>query len=245
MIETEYGSHRFCYRPALTPVDLHRIYELRYQVYVNEWHYERSADHPGGIEKDVYDQHSLHFMAFSDNVLIGTVRIIKNSQIGFPHERHCVITSDLSGVDRDKMGEISRLAVSKDFRRRSYDKDLFEGGNPPEDMFLSDNDVRRKRHEIIIGLFKAMYRESKAIGLTHWIVVTARALQILLRRLGIHFEQIGPDVDYHGTRTPYLICIANVERHLAETNCELLQEFIEGLPDSLKPHCLPSSKKIL
>ncbi|HSW65156.1 MAG TPA: PEP-CTERM/exosortase system-associated acyltransferase [Dissulfurispiraceae bacterium] len=244
MTETMYGSHKFCYRHAVTPVDLHRIYQLRYQVYVNEWHFERIVDHPGGIEKDVYDQHSLHFMAFSDNVLIGTVRIIRNSPIGFPHERHCTITTDLAGLNRQGMGEISRLAVSKEFRRRSYDKEIFEGGPSSEDIFLSDKEVRRKRHEIIIGLFKVMYRESKIVGLTHWIVVTAPALQILLRRLGICCEQIGPEVNYHGMRTPYLICITDVERHLAETNCELLQEFMEELPDSFKPNHLPSNKKI-
>lgn len=233
--KTKRSSYKFCYRPAVTPVDLHRIYQLRYQVYVNEWHFERSADHPGGIEKDVYDQHSLHFMAFSDDELIGTVRIIKNSPIGFPHERHCTVTTDLSGLDRQRLGEISRLAVSKEFRRRRHcDEPLF-GGDATEDFFLSDKDARRRRHEIIIGLFKTMYRESKVIGLSHWIVVTAPALQILLRRLGIWCEQIGPEVDYHGKRTPYIVSIADTERHLAETNCELLQEFIKELPYALKP----------
>ncbi len=234
MSEHVYGSHRFIYRPAVTSVDRQMIYQLRYQVYVNEWRFENRLDHPSGMERDVFDQHSHHFMAFSNNILIGTVRIIRYSPIGFPLERNCTVTADLSAINRENIGEISRLAVSKDFRRRAYDKELYEGGPASEDLFQSDKDMRRKRHEIILGLFKAMYQESKALGITHWIVATAKALQILLRRLGIVFDPIGPEVNYHGLRTPYLICISAIEKHLAETNRELLEEFIEGLPEELK-----------
>ena len=94
---------------------LQDIYSLRYQVYINEWEFETSEDHPIGLECDDYDLHSVHFYArsISDSKVIGTVRTILNSDLGFPIERHFELAERPEGIDNDAVGEISRLAVSK------------------------------------------------------------------------------------------------------------------------------------
>lgn len=209
------------------------IYKLRYKVYVEEWGYEKPEDHPEGVEADEYDEHSIHFMAFRYDQLIGTIRIIQNSEKGFPIERHCKIDFDTSGIDRNKIGEISRLAVSKDFRRRVEDRFLFQAVSPDADYKPEEKsqDPRRRRQEIVIGLYKSMYNESKKIGLTHWYAVMAKALYLILHKMGISFKPIGPETDYHGLRVPYILCIEEIEKMLAVSKPELFREFAEGTPN--------------
>ena len=110
---------------------LQDTYNLRYQVYINEWQFERPDDHPVGLEYDDYDAHSVHFYARCkrENKVIGTVRTILNSELGFPIERHFALIEMPQVVNRDTVGEISRLAVSKEFRRRAIDNALFEAGS--------------------------------------------------------------------------------------------------------------------
>ncbi len=200
--------------------ELTEIYKLRYKVYCDEWGFERPGDHPGGLETDEFDESSVHFVAINESSreLIGTIRIILNSEKGFPIERHCRIDSDMAAVNRERVGEISRLAVSKEYRRRAEDRFIYEGvdGQRPQ-VPVVVNDMRR-RQEIICGLYKSMYIESKKIGLAYWYAVMAKGLQILLKRMGIIFTAIGPETDYHGLRTPYLADIAEIEREVSRNN---------------------------
>lgn len=210
---------------------LRDTYSLRYQVYINEWEFEAPDDHPVGLEYDDYDPHSVHFYASckSESKVIGTVRTILHSELGFPIERHFQLTGLPKTIDRHEIGEISRLAVSKRFRRRAIDQALFEAGPfVPNQLprYMDDGrDIRRHcEHELVRGLYLLIYRDSKQRGLTHWYAVMARGLYAILRRWGIVFEQIGEAIDYHGDRAPYLANIARVEEVLEKKNPELLEE---------------------
>ncbi len=209
--------------------ELRRVYALRYQVYCNEWGFERPEDHPGGIETDQFDPHSIHFIeTFADDRLIGTVRIILDSPAGFPIESHCKLDIDLKNFDRRRMGEISRLAISKEVRRRSEDSIIYE--SVPEGMALEQTPGDRRRRQLfIMNLYKCIYTESKRLGITHWLAVMAKGLHLILRRAGIVFCPIGTEVYYHGLRTPYLGVISDMEEQVAKTNPELLRELREGL----------------
>src|SRR5690242_16009495 len=100
---------------------LRDVYGPRYRVYCLEWGFERDEDCPqdefGKLEKDGFDEHSVHFAAIrkNDGGVIGTIRVVLDSEKGFPIEEHCQIDMDMSRVDRRKLGEISRLAVSKQY----------------------------------------------------------------------------------------------------------------------------------
>jgi hypothetical protein len=50
------------------------------------------------------------------------------------------------------------------------------------------------------------------MGLKYWYAVMARGLFLLLKRRGIVFEPIGPEVEYHGLRRPYLGTIEDIKR---------------------------------
>lgn len=219
--------NRFLYKKI--PNDdalINEIYRLRYKVYCDEWGFEKPEDHPGGIEYDEFDKHSVHIAALSSDAqeLIGTIRIILSSELGFPMERHCRIGSDLSYLDRNKIGEISRLAVSKEYRRRAGDRLIYDGGESAK--VNNDQSVyerRKNEFAIITGLYTYMYKESLAMGLTHWYAVMAKGLNILLQRMGIMFKSIGPEVDYHGLRTPYLGVIDEIAMKVSRENTDFIE----------------------
>ncbi|NTU42682.1 MAG: PEP-CTERM/exosortase system-associated acyltransferase [Nitrospirales bacterium] len=221
----------FEFRKA-TKQDLEEVFRLRYKVYCEEWGFERPMDYPDGLESDAFDEHSAHFLALAEgNQIVGTMRLIFNSDKGFPIEKHCTIER-YPDVDRDRIGEISRLAVSKDYRRRVEDRYIYEGADAVvEDGVPVVN--RRRRQEIICGLYKRLYVESKLRGITHWYAVMAPGLFILLRRLGITFQAIGPEANYHGMRTPYIGCIEEIEREVLRKNKELFKEFSQALCNTL------------
>lgn len=219
----------FHFKKVTNKDELEEVFRLRYKVYCEEWGFERIEDHPGGIEFDKFDDHSLHFISLN-NVwqVVGTVRIILNSEKGFPIEKICKTDTNLSNLNKDKIGEISRLAMSKELRKRIEDRFIYDGTSEYHQEYTA-TDERRRRHEIVIGLYKYIYVESKKMGLTHWYAVMAKGLYLLLKKLGIIFSPIGPEIDYHGIRTPYLGSIEDIEAGASRLNPELLREFKAAL----------------
>ena len=159
------------------PQLLEAIYRLRYQVYVNEWGFEKPEDHPYGLEKDLHDAHSRHFYACADsnvNNVIGTARMILPSDTRFPIQEHFVIDDRLHDEPGLKVAEISRLAISKDFRRRAIDHVIFNKDKThaealerhEENLATIENERRKCEHELVRGLYLMIYRESAGLGLT-------------------------------------------------------------------------------
>lgn len=210
---------------------LEEIFRLRYKVYVEEWGFERPEDHQGGIEMDEFDPHSIHMVALlrETQQLIGTIRLILASDLGFPIEQHCTLTTDMSGIPRQSIGEISRLAVSKEFRKRVEDRLIYDQGETADELLKAPPDERRRNeYAIITGLYTALYRESLYVGLTHWYCVMAKGLSTLLKRFRIDFTAIGPRVNYHGLRTPY---IGRIEQ-IASTVTSQCPEFFRSNPSA-------------
>jgi len=209
---------------------LDEIYRLRYKVYCDEWGFEKPEDHPDGIEIDDYDNHSAHFAAFWEDggSMIGTVRLIRSSESGFPLFRHCTVDADLSFLREDAVGEISRLAISKELRRRRPDRALYDGEMSEleeEETPLAVRERRKNENAIVLGLYRCLYKECLETGLTHLYAVMARGLFLLLKKISINFRQIGPEVNYHGLRTPYILDLAQMMVDLKERNPQLYHYF--------------------
>jgi N-acyl amino acid synthase of PEP-CTERM/exosortase system len=209
---------------------LNEVYKLRYKVYCDEWGFEKHEDHPGGIEKDEYDEHAVHFVVKrdEDGQIIGTIRMINHSEIGFPIEKHCKIERDLSAFDLTHFGEISRLAISKEYRRRASDA-AYEGNSVKDEEVDNMFAGRRKMgNDIVLGLYKCIYQESLARGHQYLLAAMATGLFLLLKRVGIIFEAIGPATNYHGQRTPYLGKIDTMLRELVKRNPKLYEQIAAG-----------------
>lgn len=204
------------------------VYRLRYKVYVEEWGFEKAEDHPNGLEVDDFDEFSIHMIATEKDTgnIIGTMRVILHSYLGFPIQKHCVLTEDCSGYDPRQLGEISRLAISKEFRRRAGDRLIYDNGesaSSPVDKIMQER--RKNEFAIVTGLYTCMYKESLAIGLHHWYAVMAKGLNILLARMGVAFKQIGPEIEYHGKRTPYIGTIDEIAMKVSTENKKFFDSY--------------------
>jgi N-acyl amino acid synthase of PEP-CTERM/exosortase system len=229
MMESTSNLFEYVKVPQGDPL-LAEVFKLRYKVYVEEWGFEKKEDHPGEIEMDEFDKHAVHFIVRKrgEAGIIGTIRMITNSEKGFPINKHCTIEADLSSFDKNRFGEISRLAVSKDFRRRATDTVYFDGRvleeSAIDNMFSGS---RKMSNDIVLGLYKCIYKESLERGNQCLLAVMARGLYLLLRRVGILFEPIGPAQYYHGLRVPYLGRIDTMLEELTKRNPTLFQEFLK------------------
>ena len=223
------------------------IYKLRYDVYVSEFGFEKKEDHPSGLEKDIYDPHSVELAAIEkidDNTqkVIGTIRLILHSKNGFPIENAVPIKFIGEKPPIEKIAEISRLTINKDYRRRQGDG-LFgvesylkvsEGGIIPERGRIKKERIRIQPF-LVLGLLKEIYQVSKKLGITHWYMITEKKLWYAMKRFNLIFRQIGEPVHYHGLRIPYLGVIDEIEQDLMNKHMDFYQDFLVGLDKQYWP----------
>ncbi len=217
---------------------LHAAQALRYQVYCHEAHFLNPDDYPDGIEHDNYDEHSCHFVVARGvgGDVVATMRLVLPECDTFPLDEHCIVTPEkLAGIPRNKLAEISRLAMSKKYRRdiSRYDtqQDRRKSSQDPGNSFDAN---------LIFELYRLMYQQSKRSGIEYWLAAMGRPLERLLSRCSLKFTQIGPEVDYYGPVTPYLGVIADIEKHLAQANPRLFSNMLRGLEAEYIPACAES-----
>ncbi|MBI5663908.1 MAG: GNAT family N-acetyltransferase [Nitrospirae bacterium] len=190
---------------------------------------------------------------------VGAISLILHSPEGFPTEKYCELNLDRDEMSSDSIAEISRLVIHRDYRRRTEDKYIYGPDEERRSIgsynyssnysnnrsFIRRADdkykykgakrqsepysERRKRHEVVINLYKAVYRESKRRKITHWYAVMTKGIVILLNKFGFIFKEIGDPVDYHGIRTPYLGDIAKIEKVIMEEHPDLYEELNKDL----------------
>ncbi len=236
-----HGNFKFC--QVDTEDLLKAIYRLRYDVYVKEFGFEKAEDHPGGYETDEYEPMSIHFAACNeDGSVIGTLRMVFHSEKGFPIEHATKLSLPNGKPSPDRTAEISRLAVSRLYRRRLEDGQFgvesylkkSEGGILPEKGIPPDM-RKRGRPIIVLGLFQTMYQEAKRRRIAHLYMIAEKKLYHALKRFGIHFKRIGEPVEYHGIRIPYLGNISEMEKVLKEDYPGMLKMMLIGLEEKYHP----------
>ena len=115
-----------------------------------------------------------------------------------------------SGFPLDSTAEVSRFAISRQFRQRSVD-----GSYPGEsDGSAPSACGRQLSHGLSIGLIVAITQLGLSNGITTLCAVMDPSLLRLLYRLGIEFHPIGPPVNYHGIRQPCFADCAALLRQL-------------------------------
>ena len=237
------------------PTCLDDSYALRYEVYCKERHFLTPENYPTNLEIDPYDNHSIHVGGIDNNgVMIGTVRLVLPSAKGFPLFEHCDLFPEFRHLaDQSAQmttAEVSRLAISKSYRRRLNDGfynieykgdcDAERHGEQRSRAHISDAGMhRRHKPEIIWGLYKAMYQASKLQGITHWFAAMEKPLLRLMRRcFHIDFTPIGPELDYYGPVVPYIIGMAEIEGALLHHRSDLSADFFNGLEPEFVPDIL-------
>lgn len=200
-----------------------QVYLLRYQVYVLETGFETDSDCCSGAdenghailwEQDAFDERSDHYLLRHrrTGVYAATARLILPSALDvtapYPIELHCPLDQRVSdSTVRARLGEISRFAVSKVFKRRIGELGTLSGVAADVEIYFEENERRVLPH-ISLGLFAAVMRMVHEHNITHCYAVMEPALLRLLSRFGMVFNRIGQDVDYHGIRVPCITTAA-------------------------------------
>ena len=218
----------FLSRVISDPGELAEAHALRYRVYCLERQLLSPSAFPDGLERDRFDDRSVHIGAFqrSSGVLAGTVRLVLRGSDVLPIEAHCRFQQGRSPNERrGNVAEISRLAVSRDFRRRRLDGAYGDAGDAGAAAPGRNPERRSGQLEIVLGLYRALYQESRRRSISHLYAAMEPQLFRIFNRYGICFERVGPMADYFGKVAPYAASIRTLERRLVQFNPRLMAEF--------------------
>ena len=190
---------------------------------------------PDGEEHDAFDEDSGFALLRhrATGRAAGCVRLIVTAHkpgLHFPFEGVCAGRldpefNDPESFDRTQVGEISRLAIHQDFRRRKGESDTPEGASEPQ----SHVDGNRRYPLIAMGLFLSAAALAMNGGLEQVVVMMEPRLARLLTACGIRFTPVGEVIDHHGRRGPFQICPADLNHTLPPDSLELLQSLIRTL----------------
>lgn len=198
---------------AMSQETLNEVFEIRYQVYCIDRPFEDPNNFANKREQDAYDPRSAH--ALIRHRMTGdsaaAVRLVMAGddpqRCDFPMEAPCLPLMDQRAQEafararRDQVAEISRMAVSRAFRRRLNEDESAAGVSD----FASDSDAadgKRAMPYISLGLFAGILQMSVRHRVTHWMAVMEPAQLRLLKRFGVEFDHVGPVMEYHGRRRP-------------------------------------------
>ena len=228
---------------ADSPVLREEVYRIRYEVYCQEFKYERAADFSDGLERDEFDvkrSHHCLLLHRESGLFAGCVRLVVNDPADLdellPFEEGC--NTSLSNPDitpmlahRSKIGEISRLAVPSTFRRRRGDP-----GSPIGELAIPDfsQNERRCFPHIPMGLYLAAAAIGLEKNLDGVFAVMEPRLARHLRRFGIVFQQAGNVIEYHGERAVFYIDRDGLFKHLQPEIKDLLDTILGDLETCLK-----------
>jgi N-acyl amino acid synthase of PEP-CTERM/exosortase system len=189
---------------ADTPELRREAHRLRYQVYCIENQFLPIEDNPGGWERDAFDAHSVQAVLIHrpSGAIAGTVRLVLPTATPRPgclpiHAVGYKLMHE-AGLPIERTTELSRFAISKQFRRRAGDG-LYGGVT---DADAPGEDRRRIIPHLSLGLISAAIRMGIDSGMEFVCATMEPTLLRLLTRLGVHFIPLGPVVDFHGPRQP-------------------------------------------
>ena len=97
--------------------------------------FENPAEHLDGLERDAYDSHAVHSLLIHrpSATVAGAVRLVlplEGKRLPITHACASPLLDDTKLLPRETTAEISRFAVSKQFRRRATDRIVASSGVP-------------------------------------------------------------------------------------------------------------------
>lgn len=207
-----------------------QVGRLRYRVYCEEFGFESAAAFPDKRETDEFDAHSLHCLMTHRRSKrpAGCARLVcASDDHALPLEIHCldkvyVEYRDSLMAERDRVCEISRLAVDASFRKRPGEDHTRLG-----EFDAMDCSHLEQRTFSLVGL--ASYLAALALadlsGRDQIYAMMEDNLPRLLRRAGILVQQAGDSMEYHGQRSAYFIT--------SELALQNMREDLHGIYDAI------------
>lgn len=205
--------------PAISDELKDEVYRIRHEVYCEDLKFEPTRSN--GHEKDEYDANSLHLLMRSvkTNEYVGCTRIVRpppeNLNHPLPFETTCAAVLDRTIIDplklpRQRIAEISRLAVIANYRRRK--------GEENSAFSISSEDFgtpKQARFPFIpIGLYLGTTELARLNGIETVFVLTEDRLANHFGKLGFDLQHIGSPVEHHGQRIPSMMSVSRTIRDM-------------------------------
>lgn len=199
------------------------VFRLRYKVFCVENPFEDKNAFPDQLEQDAYDRRSSHILLRENEThqAIGTIRLIRpnHDDLGssFPMQGVCSHDVVQNPDSVRNFCEVSRLCITKDFRRRKADQSKSTGVHLKD--FLKNPSLSKTltRHLIPyapLGLFKEAFSWALDHGSSDCVAVMEPHLIRSLRKIGFRCAHLGETVEFHGTRQPIIFNIKQMYDHL-------------------------------
>lgn len=235
--------------PALTEELRNDVYFIRHDVYARELGFEPvRADQR---ETDAYDARSLHCLlrtSAAPHRLVGCARLVMADRLApealLPLEIFCRDTLDRSVVDpaqlpRERMAEVSRLAVMSDFRRRK--------GEQGREVSIQEGDFGNEQQTrfpyIPVSLYIAAVALAQRQGIEYLLTLTEPRLAQHFAKLGVNIVPIGAPVEHRGLRVPSMMRVSDIVSGLRlfvrplwrAINLQIAQAYGDPPPEPVRP----------
>jgi len=204
--------------PAVTEKLVKEAQRIRHAVYCVELGWE-PIDEKHGLETDCYDARAVHCLlrSASRESFIGCIRLVlpkeEDAELILPLQKSCGDKLNAGHPDPIQMAnrevaEVSRLAITSDFRRRRHER-----GKPIsiEDQ-QGTSDDRRKFPYIPVALYLGMLELAAQRNIKTLYILTEPVLARHFSRLGGTLEPIGDGIEHRGLRKPYRMDVEKVLR---------------------------------
>lgn len=228
-METSY----FRFEEVVRGTPAYELYlEFRYEIFCKELHRIDPSSCPLSsngrpMETDQYDQYSRHFIAYHKptNSPAASARVILPNPIGLNVTPRYIIDRPLSYLDAtdENIGEISRMAIAPQFRRRQEDRDKPFQGDPESEMNGHPEKNRRHQPELVLGMYRKIYRLCKEKGISYCMAAMDNRFSRLLNTLGFPCVPVGPvNENVQPPRRVYIISADEMERCLSQRDAGTL-----------------------
>jgi N-acyl amino acid synthase of PEP-CTERM/exosortase system len=197
--------------PALDAKTRTEVFHVRHEVYCRDLGWEPVREDEQ--ETDAFDAQSIHLLLRLRRTAqpVGCTRLILTKPAApaepLPFEASCAEALDRSRIDpaglpRERIGEVSRLAVMRDFRQRK--------GEERKAIALSDDDFEPRGAQsrfpfIPVSLYLGVAAIGYRLGLSHVFLLTEPRLGQHFARMGFGIEPIGEAIEHRGVRAPSVL----------------------------------------
>ncbi len=199
---------------------LEEAHRLRFQSFcIENQGFEDPACHPDGMERDIYDSHSDHVLLFFKPTgrAIGTARVITpnktNWENSYPLQSLCDSPYLRDETFVKNSCEFSRLCISSERRQevKAIIRDVSSVFNFYSSQHFSVYEkplLRLALSSAPLGLIRGAIELAIQNGCMNlFATMEPRHIARMQTNAALKYEQIGPDMEYHGTRTPFMFNI--------------------------------------
>lgn len=205
--------------PAISEGLKDEVFGLRHSVYCQDLGWE--ATRSDARETDAFDDQSLHCMVRSHATasFVGCVRLVLarpgDLLSPLPFEETCAGTLDSSIIDlasvaRERIAEVSRLAIVGQYRRRRGEE---RDPAPLHESSFGTAEQPRFPY-LLVGLYMAVFALAERHRLDKLFLLVEPRLARHLNHIGIRNEQIGGGAEHRGLRVPAMMDVAQIIGHL-------------------------------